>query len=149
MVTKISKYILLSEATCKCGHCLQYWLFPPIIFLFDEAREKFGKPVKINSGFRCFTYQLALKKAGLKAADISPHCEGAALDLAISPGTSVFELIKLFRETASKIGFPKPRFGHLAYNDAFLHVDLVFMKFEPFTKIPNPKPALWFEGAEW
>lgn len=90
-----------------------------------------------------------LRRKGYKAAKISPHVEGAALDMAIPSSLTVAELISLFRETAQQLDLPSPRIGHLAYEDKFLHVDLVHMKFKPYTAIENPKPQVWFEGAEW
>ena len=145
---KVSRHIYLSEAQCHCG-CGQYFLKPPIVYLFDETREYLGIPIKINSAFRCLPYQMYLRRIGLKAATISPHCEGFALDMAIPLELMVNNLIDAFTVISQRLGMLKPRFGHWLYEESFLHVDSVYYGFKPYTAIENPKPQLWKPGAEW
>jgi len=70
----VSKYISLSEATCRCG-C---GLVPQKAMLdkFDEIREAFGAPIIITSSARCEKHN---KKIG--GSKNSNHCKGLALDL--------------------------------------------------------------------
>jgi hypothetical protein len=124
-------------------------IFEPVISCFEEARRLLGRPIGINSGYRTEAYQKHLKEIGYKAATYSPHCRGAALDLAIPTGTTYLALVTLFKQAAKNLGLPKPRFGYKAYGYTFVHFDLVFMLFTPFFTEKNPRPNEWWEGAEW
>jgi hypothetical protein len=124
-------------------------IFEPVIQCFEEARKLLGKSIGINSGYRSQDYQQHLKELGYKTATNSPHCLGAALDLAIPYGTTYLSLVSLLKQAARSLGLPKPRFGYKEYGYTFLHFDLVFMLFEPYTAIKNPNPDAWRAGIEW
>lgn len=124
-------------------------MFGPTLALFEEARRLLGKPIGINSGYRSPEYQKHLKEIGYKAATNSPHCRGAALDLAIPHGTTYLVLVSLLRQAAKNLKLPKPRLGYKEYGYAFVHMDLVFMLFEPYFPEKNPCPGAWREGVEW
>ncbi len=124
-------------------------IFEPVIQCFEETRKLLGSPITINSGYRSKEYQDHLKKQGYKTATNSPHCEGAALDLAIPYGTTYLALISLLKQAARNLGLPKPRLGYKEYSYAFVHFDMVYMLFAPYTNKPNPCPGPWREGVEW
>jgi uncharacterized protein YcbK (DUF882 family) len=124
-------------------------MFGPTLALFEETRRLLGKPIGINSGYRSPDYQKHLKEIGYKAATDSPHCRGAALDLTIPYGTTYLALISLIRQAAKNLGLPKPRLGYKEYGYTFVHVDLVFMLFEPYMNEVNPHPQAWAKGVEW
>ncbi len=124
-------------------------MFGPTLALFEETRRLMGKPIGINSGYRSPEYQKHLKEIGYKAATNSPHCRGAALDLAIPAGTTYLALINMIRQAAKNLGLPKPRLGYKEYGYTFVHADLVFILFEPFLPEKNPCPGAWREGVEW
>ena len=63
-----------------------------VAHILDPLRELLGKPVLVNSGFRC----VALNKAVGGVAD-SQHCLGQAADIHV-PGMSIGELITYIRE---------------------------------------------------
>ncbi len=62
------------------------------IHILEPVRAHFGKPVKINSGYRCLTLNKAV--GGVKSSD---HLFGFAADISIS-GVSNFDLGKWIEE---------------------------------------------------
>jgi len=55
------------------------------ISMLDEAREIYGKGIKINSGYRSEAYQQELaKRYNTGVAKNSPHTEGIAADIHVS-----------------------------------------------------------------
>ncbi len=56
--------------------------------ILDPLREKYGKPITVNSGYRCS----ALNKA-VGGSKTSQHCQGLAADITVG---SSFENKKLF-----------------------------------------------------
>jgi zinc D-Ala-D-Ala carboxypeptidase len=138
---KISPFI--SDREASCSHCGKTKVYEPMVLLFNEARQAYGKPIVINSFYRCPEYQKQLQKSNPNAALISPHVYGVAMDLAIPRDLTIYQLIDLFLQAAKDLGLPKPRIGHKQYNNAFLHVDLAFMV------DPNPAPWAWKPGVTW
>lgn len=138
---KVSPYITDWEATCS--HCGEARLYEPMIRLFARARKTYGRPIVINSFYRCPDYQKQLQGNNPYAVSISPHVYGVAMDLAIPAGLTIYQFKDLFLQAAKELGLQKPRLGHKQYNDAFLHVDLAFMVKN------NPKPGVWKSGVEW
>jgi hypothetical protein len=124
-------------------------IFEPVIQCFEEARKLLGSPIGINSGFRSPEYQQHLKEIGYKTATNSPHCWGAALDLAIPRGTTYLALVSLFKQAARNLKLPKPRFGFKEYGYTFVHFDYVYLLFSPYTDKENPCPGPWRAGIEW
>ena len=124
-------------------------IFEPVIQCFEETRLLCRRPIGINSGYRSEAYQKHLKEIGYKAATDSPHCRGAALDLAIPTGTTCLALITLLKQAARNLGLPKPRLGYKEYGYTFVHFDFVYMLYAPSTAEKNPHPNAWREGVEW
>lgn len=136
-------------------------IFEPLIQVFEKARSVAEKPILLNSGYRSREYQEKLYQADLKANQgkpsgkvakpgNSPHMYGAAMDLAIPKGWTARDLAALFRRASIELGFPPVRTGWRQYGGGFIHVDLVFMLFEPYLEgIKNPNPLAWLPGVEW
>jgi len=143
----LTKHIARHEIEDKWNK--QVVMFEPTLNFFEEARRLLGKPIGINSGYRSQEYQKHLKKIGYKAATNSPHCQGAALDLAIPQGMTYLALVNLLKQAARNLGLPKPRLGFKEYGYTFVHTDLVFMLFKPYIDKENPCPGAWAEGVEW
>lgn len=131
-----------------------------LIKLFEAVRVGIGKPLKINSGFRDEEYQKHLYEADLKAhggkpsgkvakPGYSPHATGAAMDIAVPDGHDSEGFAKLIRNTSDKIGLPTARTGYKKYGGVFVHIDLVPIMFEPYTKIKNPQREFWRPGVTW
>ncbi len=155
----ISAYISQAEFGQKdTGKAI---IFEPLIQVFEKARSILEKPIIINSGYRSREYQGKLYQADLRANQgkpsgnvakpgNSPHMYGAAVDLTIPKGWIARDLADLIRRASVELGFPPARTGWRQYGGSFLHVDLVFMLFEPYLEgKKNPNPISWLPGIEW
>lgn len=61
--------------------------------VLDPLREGYGKPIKVNSGYRC----LALNKA-VKGSKTSSHMKGLAADITVGSPTKNKQLFELAQE---------------------------------------------------
>jgi len=87
-----------------------------IVHMLDAVRKKFGKPIKINSGYRTIARN---KKIG-GVAD-SSHLKGLAADISCSNSVDRFKLLNLLLEVGfNRIGIAK----------SFIHVDIDKNKFQ-------------------
>jgi uncharacterized protein YcbK (DUF882 family) len=81
-----------------------------ILHMLDAVRKKFGKPIKINSGYRTVARN---KKIG-GVAD-SSHLKGLAVDISCNNSVDRFKLLNLLLEAGfNRIGIAK----------TFIHVDI-------------------------
>ena len=81
-----------------------------IVHMLDAVRKKFGKPIKINSGYRT----VARNKKIDGVAD-SSHLKGLAADISCSNSVDRFKLLNLLLEVGfNRIGIAK----------SFIHVDI-------------------------
>jgi hypothetical protein len=126
----------------------EYSQIPECIALFEEVRvNQWKNPIAVDAGYRTHAHELELQKIGLKTAKyVSPHSVGTADDYKVVPGTydgkvtqGNIALRAAFMKGASALGLPKPRVGHSAYGEAFIHVDLMFFIFAPFSKLLHPR----------
>lgn len=106
---RLSPNFNLNEFHCKCAfpECKKTYLDLELIEFLEKKRQQIGKPIKINSAFRCTQHNL---KIGGKKGSI--HLTGKAADIVI-PGENMKELVSIF-EDADGLGI----------YDSFLHVDL-------------------------
>ena len=96
-----------------CNHCGQdggYGIPTELLDMLEDVRAKFGKPVNINSGYRCPTHN---KNVG--GATSSYHMKGVAADLWID-GVSPNDVYKYLDEINQNGGVGK-------YN-TFTHTDV-------------------------
>ena len=78
--------------------------------LLDMARDKFDKPIHINSGFRTPQHN---ESVGGKES--SSHLKGLAVDIACTKSRDRFELIDIFLDLGvNRIGIA----------DTFIHIDV-------------------------
>lgn len=77
---KENPYFKESEFYCKCGKCSMPQGTPPdeLIDLLVQIREHYGKPITINSGYRCPTHN-----AKVGGATSSRHTKGDAADFVV------------------------------------------------------------------
>ena len=77
---KENKYFQLSEFKCKCGKCSIPDNVPSdrLIEILEEIREHYGKPLIINSGYRCEAHN-----AKIGGAKNSQHVKGSAADFVV------------------------------------------------------------------
>jgi len=85
-----------------------------LVEMLNEVREKFGKPIIINSGYRTKEHNA---KVGGKPN--SSHLKGLAVDIKCTNSTDRFHLLFLLQE----IGFQR-----IGVAKTFIHVDLDFDK---------------------
>lgn len=150
----ISDFILYSEY--QCSH---YSKLPPMFYdtdgqrknvipyiykeffdIFREIREKWGKSIPINSGYRCIKYQKNLYDQGTSSAVLSVHNFGLALDLDCKDEYEVKSMVKLIEGIC-----PELRLGYQAYlhrGQSFVHVDCGYLIYPPYSKKLD-------RGARW
>ena len=90
----INKYFSESEFDCKCGKCERPKNVPSdeLIEILTEIREHYGKPLIINSGYRC----PALNKA-VGGTTKSQHISGEAADITAGSKSANRRLFNLLR----------------------------------------------------
>jgi len=116
-------------------------MMEPLLLVFDCARELHGGPLRITSGRRTQKKQDELIKQGYRAAKLSAHTYGAAIDIAV-PGTEDMYLLELIAKAAATLGLERPRIGVFCYRPGlqkcapFIHVDYAFL-----LDIPNLPPS--------
>ena len=106
----ISNHFKRSEFSCKDG-CGGDVVDAELITVLEGAREYFGKPVRITSGYRCAVHNRAV---GGKAA--SQHLLGKAADITVdgeSPGDVCVYFVKKYPD----------QYGIGLYK-AFVHIDV-------------------------
>lgn len=112
--TRLSENFRLEEFHCKgSGCCTETLLDEKLVQLLQKLREKLGKPVDINSGYRCRRHNLAV--GGVAASN---HTKGKAADIIVS-GVSAAEVAKAAESVGFKgiILYTKKKFVHVAVRD--------------------------------
>lgn len=110
----MTNYFDLSEFECKCKdkHCEgklpQMRMNPTLIQALNRIREELGKPIRVNSGFRCTDHNNAVG-----GAPHSKHRTGLAADIVCSDMKKLEELVEAEKEIKG-IGIAK----------SFIHVDV-------------------------
>jgi uncharacterized protein YcbK (DUF882 family) len=79
------------------------------IKMLDSVREEYGKPIRINSGFRT-------EEANTRAGGVSnsSHLKGLAADLRVKNSKERYELLTVLMKYFDRIGVAK----------SFIHVDI-------------------------
>ena len=132
----LSKYILRSEYECPCCGELPpdfgVYNYEDFFELFDDIREEWGKPIIINSGYRCPKHN-----SYVGGSPLSAHLFGMALDLDCKDDCEVDEL---YNHITSM--YPSFRIGTYKGDSTFIHIDRAFEI--------NPRASeLWVEGVRW
>lgn len=107
----------LSEFRCKCNEesCRSVLVNPKLLGAYEKFRKAVNKPLRINSGFRCFIHNM--REHG---APLSRHTAGDAVDIDYHSFKNLFEpneVIKMLR----KAGFTFIK--HYVQED-FFHADV-------------------------
>lgn len=106
----MSKHFKHKEFRCKCCGAVEV---DPFLFLkLETVREKYGKPMIVNSGFRCEKHN---EEVGGKPS--SAHLTGEAADIKCTNSRDRFNLI----QSAVDAGFK--RIG-LDSKRGFIHMDI-------------------------
>jgi len=139
-MSQLWPYVSTEEYACKhCGrlpHEIRDTYVPYVYeILFDsfkEIREAWGKPIKINSGYRCPEHNQSIGGELL-----SVHLFGLALDLDCKDVAEVHELDSLIEEM-----YPDLRRGTYTKKGSFIHIDI------GYHIIPRMSES-WIEGVRW
>ena len=115
---KRGKFFSASELACK--HCGVDKTSQALVDALDALREQAGRPVKLNSAYRCPEHN---KRIG--GSPNSQHVTGLAADVAIPRGLT----LRALYEAALKV--PAIKGIGLYPDELFLHVDV------------RPKQARW------
>ena len=102
------EYFKDKELECPCCHVLDF--SQDLCNMLYQAREVYGKPIVINSGFRCITHN-----TNVGGSPTSSHRRGLAVDIKCTTSTKRFELI----EVLIAVGFKRIGIGK-----KFIHVDV-------------------------
>lgn len=116
-----------SEFRCKCG-CGRAEMMPEFLDRLQRLRDAWGKPLPVNSGFRCPEYNAKVSSTGTTG----PHTTGRAVDIAVSRADALDLLVMARRE----FGFTGVGV-HQKGGDRFIHLDDI-----PPGGI-HPRPNIW------
>ena len=83
---------------------------PKLLEMIDEAREIYGKPIRVTSGYRTESHNR--KVGGVKS---SSHLKGLAIDVACVKSDDRFEMLTALL----KVGF-----NRIGVASTFIHVDI-------------------------
>jgi uncharacterized protein YcbK (DUF882 family) len=111
----LSKHFSRAELGCRCG-CGKCVISKRLLDLLEAIREAVGRPIRINSGYRCPAHNAAV--GGVTA---SYHCQGLAADIR-AEGIGADALWKAVRALWAK-GF-LPDLGGLGRYTGRIHVDV-------------------------
>lgn len=114
--------------------------------VMDKARDRWGRPIHVNSFNRNDAKQAALRASGARAATTSPHCVYLAMDVDTTSAADTRKLARIIMGAAKDLGV-KVRIGYDSYlNDGstFVHVDVCpeyYAKGKP--RHTTAHPAVW------
>lgn len=98
---------------------------PAVVQALDIARDIYGFPMKVTSGFRTIEYNRQLMEQGYNASPKSSHLLGWAVDIAVPNSERRFLMLEALLDAG---------FHRIGVGDTFIHADL-----DP-NKTPN---CLW------
>lgn len=111
---RLSGNFRLEEFHCKGKNCCAVTLLDErLVNLLQKLRDKLGKPVNINSAYRCTKHNTAV--GGVAGSN---HVKGKAADI-IVPGVGAAEVAKAAESVGFKgiILYTKKKFVHVAVRD--------------------------------
>ena len=112
--TQLSEHFRVSEFACRGKNCCDKVLIDEdLVQHLQRIRTHFGKPVTINSGYRCTTHNKSV--GGVPA---SRHLKGQAADIAVS-GVAPAEVAKY----AQQIGILGIGLYETDVDGYFVHID--------------------------
>jgi len=83
---------------------------PELLDMIDKAREIYGKPIRVTSGYRTEDHN---RKVG--GVDSSSHLKGLAIDVACVRSNDRFEMLTALIEVG---------FNRIGVASTFIHVDI-------------------------
>ena len=108
-MSQLSEHFYTKEFACRC--CGEVYVDPELIAKLEQARAIYGKPMRVNSGYRCKAHNEAVGGAGG-----SYHCKGQAVDISVSDGRDRYRMLRAFLDAGfNRIGL---------YAKGWMHVDV-------------------------
>lgn len=120
-----------------------------LLWSFDKVRLALDHPLFITSGRRSQAGHDALRATNRRAAAVSPHVYGVALDVMVPAYMRDAAFAELFRDSVRETCGILPRLGYVKYREGaksayFLHVDVAPLIWR------EDLPAAWkIEGLIW
>ena len=115
----LSEHFDSSEFACQCG-CGFNTVSPELVYLLEQIRQEYNKPMIITSGCRCADHN-----AAVGGVSNSAHTRGTAADIKVEGGLDRRKLVDLaVMNWASGIGVAK----------TFCHIDVDDVL---------PRPSIW------
>ena len=111
----------------KCSHTGKCDMNPEFIDKLNNLRLAFGKPMKINSGFRDVTHPIEAKKKNGGGA----HTTGKAADISVAREDAFYLLSLALQKGFTGIGIQQKGSGR------FIHLDTLQNTEE------RPRPTIW------
>lgn len=120
-------YFSPDEFKCKCKKCgnVGFVISHRLIEKLNAAREIYGKPMVINSGYRCKEWNELV--GGVSS---SAHLRGEAADIACSYSRDRFFMKKALYAAG---------FNRIGTSQGFIHVDV---------SLVDPQDVEWLYGQE-
>lgn len=119
---RLTKNFTSEEFLCHCGCDDQDMKFT-FVRLLQKMRDIYGKPIHINSGWRCEKYN-----AQIGGSRRSKHMDGLACDISFKDSFDRYELVK----AAFEVGFTGIELG-----SHHIHLDL-----------RKTKPVCWIDISQ-
>lgn len=117
----------MGELTCKCG-CGTRNMDTDFMIKLEKIRDEWyrqsNKVLKVSSGYRCKSHNLAVSKSAAKDGS-GPHTFGKAVDITISGRDSKI-LYKIAKKHMTGIGISRN----------YIHLDSL-------TSAEAPRPTVW------
>lgn len=108
--TKLSTNFRVSEFDCKCSRCSETLLDTALIDILQKIRNHYGKPVNINSGYRCSKHNVEVG-----GANGSHHVKGMAADIVVK-GVEPIEVARYAESIGIKrIGYYDANHGNFVH----------------------------------
>ena len=108
---------LVCGCGCGMGSRVEHWR-PELLAVFEMMRGRMGRPLEVNSGWRCPSYNREVS-----IAELSQHAIGAALDIRVPPGVDYSVLAGLAHEAVRALTGAQGGVG-LYPGYGMVHVDL-------------------------
>jgi len=102
------KHFRPEEFACSC--CGEHKIVIELVKKVDELRKAYGRPMTINSGYRCMSHSESLRKP------TSSHTKGVAADIRVDGSRERFELLALILKMNL--------FTRIGIANGFIHVDI-------------------------
>lgn len=111
-----------------CSHCGRMQIPLAAVQWLQKVRDRFGAPLKVNSGYRCPEHNQAVSSTGPNG----PHTK-ASFDIAIFGGEALRLVRIAIEEGATGIGIKQ----HGPHEKRFIHLDIL-----PYAE-GQPRPFIW------